>query len=138
MANRFSLSPSSREAPLTELLRKLNLLSAFSRIPETWSPHIAARVNGQEVRLARIEGAFEWHAHDDADEAFFVIKGAFTMRFRDREVEMGEGDFLVVPAGAEHMPVANEECWIMLIEPAGTLNTGNLETERTRRELPVL
>ncbi|MEZ5894159.1 MAG: cupin domain-containing protein [Parvularculaceae bacterium] len=119
-------------------VKKINIPAAFDRIKECWSPHIAARVNGQDVRLAKIEGAFEWHRHLDADEAFFVVKGAFTMRFRDHDVAMGEGDFITVPAGAEHMPVADKECWIMLIENAGTLNTGEHESERTRKNLPVL
>jgi len=119
-------------------IKKINIPSAFDRIGEQWSPHIAARVNGQEVRLAKIEGAFEWHQHDGAEEAFFVVKGAFTMRFREYDVEMSEGDFLVVPAGVEHKPVADEECWIMMIENADTLNTGATESTRTKRNLPEL
>ena len=120
------------------LPRKLNIPDAFERITEHWSPHIAARINGQDVRLAKIEGPFEWHQHDGIDEAFFVVKGGFTMRFRDGEIEMGEGDILVVPAGVEHMPVAEKECWIMMIEDAGALNTGETISERTRTDLPVL
>lgn len=119
-------------------VKKLNIPSAFDRIEETWSPHIAGVVNGQDVRLAKIDGAFEWHAHDGVEEAFFVVRGDFTMRFRDRDVPMSEGDFLVVPAGVEHMPVAQDECWIMLIENAGTVNTGDNESALTRRNLPVL
>lgn len=119
-------------------MRKLNIPSAFDRVAETWSPHIAGRVNNQEVRLAKIDGPFEWHSHDGVDEAFFVIKGSFTMRFRDQDVSMKEGDFLVVPAGAEHMPVADEECWIMMIENAGTLNTGANQSDRTKTDLPEL
>jgi mannose-6-phosphate isomerase-like protein (cupin superfamily) len=119
-------------------MRKINIPAAFDRIAECWSPHIAARVNGQEVRLAKIEGAFEWHHHDGVDEAFFVVKGAFVMRFKDHDVEMGEGDFITVPAGVEHMPVAEKECWIMLIENAGTLNTGETVSERTKHTLPDL
>lgn len=119
-------------------IRKLNIRNVFSQINEHWSPHIAANVNGQDVRLAKIDGAFEWHHHDGVEEAFFVIKGGFTMRFRDQDIAMKEGDFIVVPAGVEHMPVADEECWIMMIENAGTLNTGDHESERTKRDLPVL
>ena len=119
-------------------IRKINIPSSFARIAETWSPHIAARVNGQEVRLAKIDGAFEWHHHDGVDEAFFVVKGAFTMRFRDQDVEMKEGDFIVVPAGVEHMPVADKECWILMIENADTRNTGEKTSERTKTDLPVL
>lgn len=119
-------------------MKKINITSAFDKIPEPWSPYIAGRVNNQEVRLAKIEGAFEWHAHDGVEEAFFVVKGAFTMRFRDHDVEMREGDFLVVPVGVEHMPVAERECWIMMIESAGTINTGANISDRTKRDLPEL
>lgn len=119
-------------------IRKLNIPAAFNRIPEPWSPHIAARVNDQEVRLAKIEGSFDWHHHDGVDELFFVVKGRFVMRFRDNDVAMEEGDLVVVPSGVEHMPVADEECWIMLVENAGTRNTGETVTVRTKAELPVL
>jgi len=119
-------------------VKKINIPAAFDRIAEHWSPHIAARVNGQDVRLAKIEGAFEWHCHVGVEEAFFVVRGAFTMKFRDHDVEMKEGDFITVPAGVEHMPVAGEECWIMLIENAGTLNTGEHVSERTKNTLPEL
>jgi len=119
-------------------VRKLNIPAAFDRISKPWSPHIAGRVNGQEVRLAKINGPFEWHAHEGVDEAFFVVRGAFTMRFRDEDVPMKEGDFLVVPAGVEHMPAAESECWIMMIENAGTSNTGHNVSERTKTDLPEL
>ncbi len=123
-------------------VQKINIPSAFDQINEFWSPHIAARVNGQEVRLAKIDGAFEWHHHDGVEEAFFVVKGSFTMRFRAKDKEwdvaMGEGDFITVPAGVEHMPVAETECWIMLIESAGTVNTGGNISERTKRDLPEI
>jgi mannose-6-phosphate isomerase-like protein (cupin superfamily) len=122
---------------MTEV-KKLNILKAFDRIAEPWSPHIAARVNSQEVRLAKIEGSFDWHFHDGVDELFFVVKGRFVMRFRDHDVAMAEGDMIVVPANTEHMPVADEECWIMLIEDAGTRNTGETVTARTKTDLPVL
>lgn len=118
--------------------RKINIPASYAKIPETWQPHLAGRVNGQDVRLARIHGAFEFHKHAGVEEAFFVVRGRFVMRFRDRDVAMEEGDFLVVPADTEHMPVAEEECWILLIEPAGERNTGDKVTERTRAELPAL
>lgn len=120
------------------LPRKINVPGAYAQIDALWSPHIAARVNGQEVRLAKIEGAFDWHHHDGVDEAFFVVKGRFVMEFRDGETALDEGDLIVVPAGVEHRPVAERECWIMLIETAETRNTGNVETERTRTDLPNL
>lgn len=117
---------------------KINIPSAFSRIPDPWSPHIAREVNGQEVRLAKIEGSFDWHHHDGVDELFFVVKGRFTMRFRDEDVAMEEGDMIVVPANVEHMPVADEECWILMVEDAGTRNTGDKVTARTLAILPRL
>ncbi len=119
-------------------MKKLNIPAAFDRIPETWSPHIAARVNGQEVRLAKIQGSFDWHHHDGVDELFFVVKGSFVMRFRDGDVAMDEGDMIVVPANTEHLPVAAEECWILMVEDAGTRNTGETVTARTKTELPAL
>lgn len=123
-------------------MKKINIRAAFDRIPEPWSPHVAARVNDQEVRLAKIEGSFDWHHHDGVDELFFVVKGRFVMRFRANDeqwdVAMEEGDMLVVPANVEHMPVADEECWIMLVENAGTRNTGETVTARTKTDLPVL
>lgn len=122
---------------MTEV-RKLNIPAAFGRIPECWSPHIAARVNSQEVRLAKIHGAFDWHFHDGVDELFFVIKGRFIMRFRESDVAMEEGDMIVVPANVEHMPVADEECWILLVEDADTRNTGDKVTDKTKTDLPIL
>ena len=120
------------------MTRKINIPQAYKRIPKTWQPHLAGRVNGQDVRLARIHGAFEFHKHAGVEEAFFVVKGRFVMRFRDHDVAMEEGDFLVVPADTEHMPVAEEECWILLIETAGERNTGDAVTERTREHIPEL
>ncbi|MEX0644720.1 MAG: cupin domain-containing protein [Parvularculaceae bacterium] len=119
-------------------MKKINIPAAFDRIKEQWSPHIAAALNGQEVRLAKISGSFEWHRHDGVDETFFVVKGRFTMRLRDKDFRMEEGDLIVVPAGVEHMPHADEECWIMMFEKAGTLNTGENESERTKKALPTL
>jgi mannose-6-phosphate isomerase-like protein (cupin superfamily) len=120
------------------MIRKINIPAAFDRINEPWSPHIAARVNSQEVRLAKIHGSFDWHHHDGVDELFFVVRGKFVMRFRDHDVAMAEGDMIVVPANTEHMPVADEECWILMVEDAGTRNTGDKVTVRTKTDLPVL
>ena len=119
-------------------MRKINVPAAFERIPEAWSPHIAARVNGQEVRLVKIEGSFDWHCHDGVDELFYVVKRRFVMRFRERDVAMEEGVMIVVPANVEHMPVAAEECWVMLVENAGTRNTGDSVTALTKTDLPFL
>jgi mannose-6-phosphate isomerase-like protein (cupin superfamily) len=88
------------------------------------------------VKLAKIEGAFEWHRHPEEDELFLVVRGSMTMRLRDRDLVLGEGEMCVVPRGVEHMPVAESEAHILLFEPAGTLNTGDRRSERTREELP--
>jgi len=93
---------------------------------EVWSPRIVAEANGQHVKVARLDGEFVWHAHDDADELFYVLEGTLDVEFRDDPTAtLGEGDLLVVPAGVEHRPVAREETRVMLIEPAGTRNTGD-------------
>ena len=109
-----------------DLSDKLDLFS------DHWSPRIVAALNGQEVKLAKFLGAFDWHSHPDEDEMFLVLKGSFTMEFRDRSVELHEGQMLVVPRGVEHRPVAEEECAVMLVEPAGLVNTGDAtESDRT-------
>ena len=105
-----------------DLADKLELFS------DHWSPRIVAALNGQEVKLAKFIGAFDWHSHADEDEMFLVLKGSFTMEFRDRSVELSEGQMLVVPRGVEHRPVAESECCVMLVEPAGLVNTGDGET----------
>lgn len=104
---------------------------AFGSFAELWSPRIAASLNGQEIKLAKVRGEFEWHRHEDADELFLVVKGRLTIRFRDGDVTLDEGQLLVVPRGVEHLPVAEEEARILLFEPAGTLNTGNVRSART-------
>ena len=119
-------------------MKKIDIPAAFDRVSDHWSPHIAGQVNGQEIRIAKIEGAFDWHSHAGVEEAFFVVKGQFDMEFRDKTVAMGEGDFLVVPADIEHRPVAKAECWIMMVETSGTINTGDAVTDRTKKVLPVL
>lgn len=112
-------------------MNKVNLTRAFEKIEELWSPRIAGELNGQHVKLARIHGEFIWHSHEHEDEMFLVHAGRFVMEFRDRRVELEAGDFLIVPRGVEHRPVAPEEAHIVLFEPAGTLNTGNVRSERT-------
>ncbi|RNJ27171.1 cupin domain-containing protein [Halosegnis longus] len=113
----------------------VDLNDAYEQIDAYWDPHVAGELNGQHVKLARIEGEFDWHHHDEADELFFVHEGELTIRFRDREdVTLTAGQFHVVPAGVNHQPVAESECRIMLFEPADTLNTGNVESEKTVQE----
>lgn len=123
---------------------KVNLASKFSQIHEYWKPYIAGELNGQMVKLDKLKGEFVWHHHENEDELFLVVKGRFRIEFRGlatspdtstRSVSLEEGEFLVVPRGVEHRPVADEECWILLFEPASTLNTGNVVNERTVREL---
>lgn len=102
----------------------INLTDKLTHITEHWSPRIIAQLNNLHFKLAKIEGEFIWHSHEDTDEAFFVVKGQFDMQYRDRTVTAREGDLVVVPKGVEHRPVATEECQIMLVELAGTVNTG--------------
>jgi mannose-6-phosphate isomerase-like protein (cupin superfamily) len=112
--------------------KKVNIAGKLEQINEYWSPKIIGALNGQEVKLAKIKGEFPWHHHEQEDELFMVIKGAFTLRLRDREIHLGEGEFIIVPKGVEHQPFAAEEAHILLFEPAGTLNTGNVVNEFTR------
>ena len=117
---------------------KLNLAEAFGRFSEHWSPRIAAELNGQQVKLVKFKGAFEWHHHEQEDEMFLVHRGSFVMEFRDKQIALHAGEFLVVPRGVEHRPVAAEEVEVVLFEPATTLNTGNIENERTVRDLRTI
>ncbi len=110
---------------------KINLTQAFTTFSDHWSPKIAAELNGQHVKLVKFAGAFDWHLHENEDELFLVHRGSFVMEFRDRKVELHEGEMLVVPRGIEHRPVAEHEVEVVLFEPAGTLNTGNVRSERT-------
>ena len=110
---------------------KINLQDKLSQFDEHWSPRIVAELNGQHVKLAKVKGAFVWHHHEDEDELFYVLTGRLTIEFRDGSVELGPGECVVVPRGVEHRPVAEEETHILMFEPAGTLNTGNVRSERT-------
>jgi mannose-6-phosphate isomerase-like protein (cupin superfamily) len=116
-------------------MSKINIAEKFSKFDECWSPHIAAELNGQYVKLVKVKGEFVFHHHEHEDEMFLVVKGRFRMDFLDRHEWIEEGEFIVVPRGVEHRPVAAEECWIVLFEPASTLNTGNVENEMTLHEL---
>jgi mannose-6-phosphate isomerase-like protein (cupin superfamily) len=117
---------------------EVNLFPKFSKIHEHWKPHIAGELNGQLIKLVKFQGEFVWHHHDNEDEMFFVVKGQFRMDFQDKSITISEGEFIIVPRGVEHEPVADEECWVMLFEPTSTLNTGNIVNERTVRELKRL
>jgi mannose-6-phosphate isomerase-like protein (cupin superfamily) len=116
----------------------INLAEKLSRFTAHWTPHVVAELNGQMVKVAKIKGAFDWHHHEHEDELFLVLRGHFRLEFRDHAVDVREGELVVVPRGVEHRPVADEECHILLFEPAGTRNTGNLVNERTRDDLERL
>lgn len=116
-------------------MHRINLTEKLALFSSHWDPKIIAELNGQHVKLAKIQGEFVWHHHEHEDELFLVVRGAFRMEFRDRAVDLREGDLLVVPRGVEHRPVADQECSILLFEPAGTVNTGNAGGELTRQKL---
>jgi mannose-6-phosphate isomerase-like protein (cupin superfamily) len=112
-------------------MKKVNLAQKFSSFTEQWKPKIVGELNGQQVKLVKFQGPFVWHHHDNEDELFLVVKGRFRMEFRDRHEWIEQGEFIVVPRGVEHRPVADEEAHVLLFEPASTLNTGNVQNERT-------
>ena len=107
--------------------KAIHLDSKFSAFSDQWQPRIVAELNGQEVKVVKIQGEFPWHHHDDIDELFLGWRGTFRMDFRSHSVNVGPGDMLVVPRGVEHRPVAEQECEMLLFEPAAVRNTGNLE-----------
>ncbi|AXY73015.1 cupin domain-containing protein [Paraflavitalea soli] len=119
-------------------MNKVNLAEKFSTFKEHWSPKIAGELNGQHVKLVKFQGPFTWHHHEQEDEMFLVVKGSFIMEFRDKNVTLNEGEFIIVPRGVEHRPNAPEEVEVLLFEPAGTLNTGNVDNEFTRKELKTI
>ena len=115
---------------------KVNLSEKLAQFGEQWKPKIVGELNGQQVKLVKFQGPFVWHHHDHEDELFLVVKGRFRMEFRDRHVWLEEGEFLIVPRGVEHRPVADEEeAHVLLFEPASTLNTGNAQNEWTVAQL---
>lgn len=114
---------------------KVNLIEKFSLINDYWNPRIAGELNGQQVKLVKFKGAFEWHHHENEDELFYVVKGSFNMEFRDKTITVNVGEFLIVPKMTEHRPNAYEDVEVMLFEPTSTLNTGNIVNEKTKTEL---
>lgn len=117
------------------MLQKVNLAQKLRLFQETWSPKIVGRVNNFEVKLVKLQGTFDWHHHEQEDELFLVVKGSFVMMLRDGDVQINKGEFIIVPHGVEHCPRADEECHILLFEPAGVLNTGNIVSEKTASHL---
>jgi mannose-6-phosphate isomerase-like protein (cupin superfamily) len=116
-------------------METVNLKEKFSRIPDLWNQRIIGELNDCHVKAVKIKGEFIWHHHDNEDELFLIVKGVLRMKFRDREAIVKEGEFVIVPRGVEHCPVADEEVHIILIEPKSTLNTGNITNERTVAQL---
>ena len=112
-------------------MEKINLSEKFSLINDYWNPRIVGELNGQQVKLVKFKGPFDWHHHENEDELFYVVKGSFEMEFSDKTVTVNAGEFLIVPKMVEHRPNAKEEVEVMLFEPASTLNTGNLINEKT-------
>ena len=119
-------------------MEKVNLSEKFTLFADHWSPKIVGELNGQQVKLTKVHGEFIWHKHDHEDELFFVVKGILKIELKDKTIELNEGEFLIVPKGVEHKPVAENEAWIMVFEPATTLNTGNVENERTKAQLETI
>jgi len=119
-------------------MEKINLAEKFSLFSEQWSPKIVGELNGQLVKLVKFKGPFVWHHHAHEDEMFYVVRGNFDMELEEGTVTINEGEFIVIPRGIEHRPNAKEECEVMLFEPASTQNTGNVENERTLKQLQRL
>ena len=116
-------------------MEKVVLAQKFSLFTEHWSPKIVGELNDSYIKLAKLKGEFVWHHHDDEDALFLIVKGKLLIKFKDKEVRLNEGEFVVIPKGVEHLPVAEEEVQVMLIEPKSTLNTGNIVNERTVENL---
>jgi mannose-6-phosphate isomerase-like protein (cupin superfamily) len=112
-------------------MESVNLAEKFALFQDYWSPKIVGELNGQQVLLAKLKGQFVWHQHETQDEMFLVVKGRLILRFRDTEAILDEGEFMIVPRGAEHLPVALDEVHVLLFEPLGTAHTGNVQSEKT-------
>jgi mannose-6-phosphate isomerase-like protein (cupin superfamily) len=113
------------------MIEKVILTQKFDRIDEFWSPRIAGELNDSYVKLVKLKGEFVWHQHEQEDELFLVVKGHLTIKLRDQDIELDPGEFVIIPRGVEHLPVAADEVHAVLLEPKSTLNTGNVQSERT-------
>jgi mannose-6-phosphate isomerase-like protein (cupin superfamily) len=113
-------------------MEKINLAQKFSLFHDHWSPKIVGELNDSQVKLVKVQGEFVWHHHEVEDELFLVLKGRLTIKLRDRDIALDEGEFVIIPRGVEHKPVAEQEVHLLLLEPKSTLNTGNVENERTK------
>ena len=110
----------------------VNIKEKFTLFTEQWSPKIIGQLNGQDVKLAKIQGEFVWHDHKNEDELFYIIKGTLKIEFRDKMITLHEGDMLIIPKGVEHKPIAEEEVWVLLFEPSNIKHTGDVEHELTK------
>ena len=119
-------------------MQKVIIEDKFNLFSEYWSPKIVGELNGQHIKLAKLKGEFVWHKHDEEDEMFLVIDGVLKMELRDKTIIINKNEFLIVPKGTEHRPVADSEVLVMLFEPATTLNTGNTENELTKHFLETI
>lgn len=119
-------------------IQKINIAEKLDLFSDYFNPRIVGELNGQHVKLVKFKGEFVWHHHDEEDEMFLVIDGSFTMELRDTDAYLAKGDFIIIPRGTEHRPVAKDEVHIMLFEPAGTVNTGNIQTDLTRNILETI
>ncbi|WP_429842202.1 cupin domain-containing protein [Brevibacillus sp. FIR094] len=120
------------------MMEKVNVAEKFTLFHQYWNPKIAGEINDSYVKLAKLKGEFVWHQHENEDEMFFVVKGKLLIKFRDKDVWLNEGEFLIVPKGVEHMPVAEEEVHVLLLEPKTTLNTGDQVNEKTVTDLETI
>jgi mannose-6-phosphate isomerase-like protein (cupin superfamily) len=118
-------------------MEKVDLSEALRRIDNYWHPRTVAALNDYDVKLVKVQGEFVWHHHAETDELFLVLKGKLRIRQRERDIDLAEGELYVVPRGVEHCPVAEEEAQVLLVEPRGTVNTGNLHNERTIAGMPI-
>jgi mannose-6-phosphate isomerase-like protein (cupin superfamily) len=140
----FLAGPFTMQEEMTKMIaggtkmEKVNLTAKLEQFQDMWSPKIVGEVNETAVKLVKLKGEFVWHHHDNEDELFLVVKGRLLMKFRDRDVWLDEGELIVIPRGVEHLPVAPEEVHVLLVEPNTTLNTGNVQNERTVANLERL
>ena len=116
-------------------MNKVNLVQKFSLFQDYWSPKIVGELNDSYVKLVKLKGEFVWHHHETEDELFLVVKGSLLIKLRDRDIFLEEGEFVIIPKGIEHLPIADEEAHVLLLEPKTTLNTGNVRDEKTIADL---
>ncbi len=116
-------------------MNKVNLVQKFSLFQDYWSPRIVGELNDSYIKLVKFKGEFVWHHHETEDELFLVLKGSLLIKLRDRDISLEEGEFVIIPKGVEHLPIADEEAHVLLLEPKTTLNTGNISNERTVADL---